>query len=44
MPGKSVKNHRVYAAVRRTGASKEKAARIANAHANGSLKRGGRRR
>jgi hypothetical protein len=41
MPGNSVKDHRVYKALRREGASKGKAARIANASANGSLKRGG---
>jgi hypothetical protein len=41
MPGKSVKNHRVYNALRRDGASKSKAARIANAFANGTLNRSG---
>jgi hypothetical protein len=41
MPGNSVKDHRVYKALRRDGASKGKAARIANASAAGTLKRGG---
>jgi hypothetical protein len=44
-PGKSVKNHRVYAALRRQGYAKGKSARIANAFANGTLnRRRGRRR
>jgi hypothetical protein len=44
MPGKQVKNWRVYEAVKRSGASKTKAAKIANAAANGTLNRGGRKR
>lgn len=36
-PGPSVKNKKVYAALRDDGASKQKAARIANAQANGSI-------
>jgi hypothetical protein len=45
-PGPSVKDDRTYEAVRRQGASKEKAARIANAAANSSrstvARRGGK--
>lgn len=44
MPGKSVKDHKVYAALRREGNSKGKSARIANASANGTLNRGGKRK
>ena len=42
-PGPSVKDHEVYAALRDDGASKEKAARIANAAANSSRKKVGRK-
>ncbi|RAI00443.1 Rho termination factor [Acuticoccus sediminis] len=43
-PGPSVKDDETYEALRRDGASKEKAARIANARANGSQpsKKGGK--
>jgi hypothetical protein len=40
MPGKEVKNWKVYEALRKKGYSKEKAARIANAKYN---KRGGKK-
>ncbi len=42
-PGPSVKDDKTYEAVRRQGASKEKAARIANAAANSSRSSVGRR-
>ncbi|HEY7042294.1 MAG TPA: Rho termination factor N-terminal domain-containing protein [Nocardioidaceae bacterium] len=42
-PGPSVKDDKTYEAVRRQGASKEKAARIANASANQGRKTVGRR-
>ncbi|HET9091611.1 MAG TPA: Rho termination factor N-terminal domain-containing protein [Acidimicrobiales bacterium] len=42
-PGPSVKDDRTYEAVRRQGASKEKAARIANAAANSGRSSVGRR-
>lgn len=42
-PGPSVKDDEVYEAVRKEGASKEKAARIANASANSSRATVGRR-
>lgn len=42
-PGPSVKDDKVYEAVRRDGASKEKAARIANAAANTSRSAVGRK-
>lgn len=42
-PGPSVKDDKVYEAVRRQGASKEKAARIANASANSGRSTVGRR-
>ena len=35
--GKQIKNDKLYEDLRKDGASKEKAARIANAQANGSL-------
>lgn len=41
---KSLKKPRMYDALRRRGMSKEKAARISNAAANGTLNRRGRRR
>jgi hypothetical protein len=41
MPNPSIKSERVYRAARRSGASKGKAARIANAAAAGTLNRGG---
>jgi len=47
MPGNSIKNHRIYAALRRKGYSKTKSARISNAMAGGGGKRrgkGGRKR
>jgi hypothetical protein len=48
MPGKgkyrSIKLPRVYRALRRDGMSKQKAARISNAMAAGTLKRGGKRK
>ena len=40
MPGKSVKNWKVYEALRRKGYSKEKSARIANSKG----RRGGKRK
>jgi hypothetical protein len=40
MPGKSIKNWRIYHALRRKGKSKESAAKIANAQ---STKRKGRK-
>ncbi len=42
-PGPSVKDDEVYEAIRDEGGSKEKAARIANATANSSRKKVGRR-
>jgi hypothetical protein len=42
-PGPSVKNTDTYEALRDDGASKEKAARIANAQANGSIDYDGRK-
>jgi len=39
--GKQIKNDELYEKLRDEGASKEKAARIANAQANGSLDSGG---
>lgn len=39
--GSQIKNDAVYEKLRKEGASKEKAARIANAQANGSLDAGG---
>lgn len=42
-PGPSVKDDKTYEAVRREGASKEKAARIANAAANSGRSTVGRR-
>ncbi|WP_084583188.1 DUF7218 family protein [Sphingomonas azotifigens] len=39
--GKQIKNDDLYEKLREEGASKEKAARIANAQANGSLDSGG---
>ncbi len=42
-PGPSVKDDQQYEALRREGASKEKAARIANASANSSRSQVGRR-
>jgi hypothetical protein len=46
MPGKSVKDWDTYHALRRGGRSKQSAARIANAQAAGTIKRGrgGRKR
>ena len=41
-PGPSVKDDEVYEAIRDEGGSKEKAARIANASANGSREKVGR--
>lgn len=43
MPNSSVKDERQYQALRREGASKEKAARISNASANSSRSSVGRR-
>lgn len=40
MPGKSVKNWPVYHALRKDGVSKERAAKVANAHATKTKKRG----
>jgi hypothetical protein len=42
MPNASVKDERRYRALRRDGASKEKAARIANTDAGSAGRRGGR--
>jgi hypothetical protein len=42
MPGKSVKNWRVYEALRDKGYSKTKAAKIANSKAGGGKKKKGR--
>ncbi len=41
--GSQIKNDGLYEKLRQEGASKEKAARIANAQANGSLESGGGR-
>lgn len=41
MPHPSIKNERVYRALRKAGYSKTKSAKISNAAANGSLNRSG---
>lgn len=43
MPNNAIKDERVYKAIRREGASKEKAARIANASSNSSRSEVGRK-